>query len=324
MLSGMSQNDLLIVLVSGGGSALLTAPVEGVSLQDIQLLTDSMLRSGGTINELNVLRKHLDSLKGGGLARLAAPASLLVLVLSDVIGDPLDVIASGPASPDPSTYADCWEILERYNLLEKTPASILRHLEKGLQRLVPETPKPGDPVFTQVRSHIIANNYMAASAALDEAVLQGFNSLLMTSSLQGEAREAGKWIAAIARQIRATGQPLSSPACLLAGGETTVTVKGDGKGGRNMELALGSLAGLAGLEDVMLVALATDGGDGPTDSAGAIVTGETFSLARAAGLNPDDFLRRSDSYHFFEHLDSLLKTGPTMTNVNDLTFLFVF
>lgn len=324
LLADAYENDLVICLISGGGSALLVSPVEGINLAELQALTNSLLACGADIYEINTLRKHLELLKGGGLARLAAPAKVISLILSDVIGDPLDVIASGPTVPDPTTFGDAWRILERYHLLEQTPPAILRRLERGLQGLIAETPKPGETIFARTTNWMIGSNLLAAQAAMEQARALGLNTLLLTTCLQGEARQAGRFLAALARQIAASGQPVSRPACLVAGGETTVTLHGDGLGGRNQELALGAVADLVGLQDILLVSLATDGGDGPTDAAGAAVSGETYQRACQAGLQVEDFLKRNDAYHFFAALGDLLKPGPTMTNVNDLTFIFAF
>jgi glycerate 2-kinase len=324
LLQSLNNNDLVIFLISGGGSALLNSPVIGVTLDDLQKFTNLLLRSGATINQLNTLRKHLDLVKGGGLARLAYPAVMVTLVLSDVIGDPLEVIASGPTVADISTFEDAWSVIEQFNLETEIPVSIHSYLDQGRRGEVPETLKPGAPVFDRTQQLIIANNYQAVSAAARQAGESGLEALILTSFLQGEAREAGRMMAALARQIRATGEPVKPPACLIAGGETTVTIRGDGKGGRNQELALASLSELAGLSKVVLVALATDGGDGPTDAAGAVVTGESLERALSMGLDPQKFLERNDAYPFFEKLGDLLLSGPTQTNVNDLTILFAF
>ena len=318
------SDDLVIVVISGGGSALLTAPAPGISLDDMQRLTALLLASGASINEINLLRKHLDTIKGGGLARLAAPAQVLTLILSDVVGDPLDVIASGPTVPDPGTFGEALAVLERYHLLEHTPPAILEHLRRGVVGEVDETPKPGDPLFERVQHLVVGNNDQAARAALAQAHHEGFNALLLTTYLQGEARQAGRFLAALARQVATSGEPLPRPACLILGGETTVTLRGRGLGGRNQELALGAVEDLAGLADVLLITLATDGGDGPTDAAGAAVSGESLARAHALGLSPQAFLADNDSYHFFAALDDLLRTGPTQTNVNDLAFIFAF
>jgi hydroxypyruvate reductase len=322
ILSDVGSKDLVICLISGGGSALMLAPSSGVKLDDLQSLTDTLLAAGVTINEINILRKHLDLVKGGRLAKLTAPAQLVTLILSDVIGDPLDVIASGPTVPDPSTYSDAYRVLEKYQLLNQVPESIISQLRLGQRGEISETPKPGDSIFKRVQNVIVGNNFLAGQAALEQSKAEGFNGVFLTSSLQGEARLIGPTLAAIARQIETSGHPARRPACVIAGGETTVTISGIGEGGRNQELALSAVVELAGLQNISLVALATDGGDGPTDAAGAVVTGETLSRAMELGLDPIDFLDRNDAYHFFEPLGDLLKTGPTLTNVNDLTFIF--
>jgi hydroxypyruvate reductase len=254
---------------------------------------------------------------------LTAPATLITLVLSDVVGDQLDVIASGPCVPDPSTFEDAYGVLERYGITEEAPKSVVDHLRRGLHCEIPDTPKPGDVLFDKVYNLIVGSNRLAAEAAMKQAQLEGFNSMILTTSLQGEACEVGYQLSDVARAIVASGKPISRPACIIAGGETTVTIHGNGKGGRNQELALGAVEGLAGLAGVVLVTLATDGGDGPTDAAGAVVTGETCDRARNLGLSPSNHLARNDAYHFFEPLGDLLKPGPTQTNVNDLTLLFV-
>jgi hydroxypyruvate reductase len=324
LLESLGNDDLVIFLISGGGSALLNFPVPGVSLVDLQNLTYLLLRFGATVNQLNTLRKHLDLVKGGGLARLAAPAVMATLVLSDVVGDPLDVIASGPTVPDDSTFQDAWSILEQFSLIDEIPGSIRYHLDKGRRGEIPETLKPGDPIFDRTQQIVIASNYQAASAAVGQARASGMNALLLTSFLQGEARDVGRMMAALARQIQATGEPVKRPACIIAGGETTVTIRGDGMGGRNQEVALGSIEEMAGLSRVLLVALATDGGDGPTDAAGAVVAGDSRERALKLSLEPRKFLERNDAYNFFDNMGDLLWSGPTRTNVNDLTFLFVF
>jgi glycerate 2-kinase len=324
LLKKTDPKDLVICLISGGGSALMTAPVEGVQLSDIQKLTATLLACGATIDEINTLRKHLDLVKGGGLARLASPATVLTLILSDVVGDPLDIIASGPTVPDPSTFQDAYRVLEHYQILNQIPNSILNHLRRGIAGEIDETPKTGDSLFDKVLNIVIGSNIQAAQAALIQAQTEGFASMLLTTFLQGEAQHAGHFLASIARQIARTNQPIPRPACIIAGGETTVTIKGNGMGGRNQEIALATVEDLAGLDQVALVTLATDGGDGPTNAAGAIVTGETDDRAIRLGLIPKDFLARNDSYHFFDQLDGLLKPGPTQTNVNDLVFIYAF
>jgi glycerate 2-kinase len=323
LLQGAGERDLVLLLLSGGGSALLTLPVPGVTLGDMQALTRALLGSGASINEINTLRKHLDMVKGGGLARMAHPAALAALVLSDVVGNPLDVIASGPAVADSTTFGDAWAILERYRLAEQAPAPIVAHLRRGLAGEIADTPKVGDVALAGVRHVLVGSNMLAAAAALDAARAEGFAPLLLTTYLQGEAREAGRMLAAIAREIDASGNPLPRPACIIAGGETTVTLRGDGRGGRNQEMALAAVNDLAGLRDTILVALATDGDDGPTDAAGAVATGETLARAREHGLDPLAALARNDAYPFFAALGDLLKPGMTGTNVNDLAFVFL-
>jgi hydroxypyruvate reductase len=324
LLEQMTERDLVIALISGGGSALLTLPAEGIGLAELQALTNILLRCGANINEINTLRKHLDQAKGGGLARLAQPASVLTLVLSDVVGSPLDVIGSGPTVPDTSSFGDAYAVLERYDVVSDTPAPIVDRLRRGMAGQLAETPKPGDQQFARVQNLIVGSNPQAAAAALGAARAAGFNTLLLTTFLQAEAREAGRVLAAVARELADSGQPLARPACLIAGGETTVTLRGAGRGGRNQELALAAVADLAGLPDVALVALATDGGDGPTDAAGAVATGATLARATGQGLDLAAHLARNDAYPFFEALGDLLKPGPTETNVNDLAFVFAF
>jgi hydroxypyruvate reductase len=324
MLAGLTERDLVITLISGGGSALLTLPIAGVGLADLQVLTALLLRSGASINEINQLRKHIDQVKGGGLARMIAPATLAALILSDVVGDPLDVIASGPTVPDSSSFADAYAVLERYNIVATTPPSILDHLRRGLAGMVAETPKAGEPCFDRATTSVVGSNAQAAQAAVAAAQAEGFNTLLLTTYLQGEAREVGRVLAAVGRELATHGQPLPRPACIVVGGETTVTLRGAGIGGRNQELALAAVADLAGLADIGLITLATDGGDGPTDAAGAVVTGATLDQARRAGLDAAAHLARNDAYPFFAALGDLLRPGPTHTNVNDLALICAF
>lgn len=324
LLSTTTEKDLVIFLISGGGSSLLTLPVAGISLDQIQTLTKAILRCGATINEINCLRKHLSQIKGGQLARFAAPAPIATLILSDVVGDPLDVIASGPTAPDPTSFTDALGILEKYGIFDETPIPIKQHLQRGISGEIIDTPKSDDPIFEIVNNTIIGNNYQAAKAAIEQADQYGFNTLLLTTSLQGEARIAGKILASVAKQVATTEEPIPRPACIIAGGETTVTLRGNGHGGRNQELALGAVNDIAGLRDTMVIALATDGDDGPTDAAGAVVTGETWERANIYGNNPSNFLDRNASYEFFEPLKDLIKTGMTGTNVNDLTLLIIF
>lgn len=323
LAESLGEDDLLICVISGGGSALLPLPAPGVTLADKQAITDALLRAGATINELNAVRKHLSAIKGGQLARAAYPATVIACLLSDVVGNPLDIIASGPTTPDTNTYQDALAVLRRHGLLDKAPPAVLERLRRGTAGELPETPKPGDPVFQRVQNVVVADNAAAAQAAVREAQHLGYHTLLLSTYVEGEAREVARVFAAFAKEIARHDRPLPRPACLVAGGETVVTVRGDGKGGRNQELALAAALALEGWEGVLVVGLATDGTDGPTDSAGAIASGTTVARARALGLDPEDYLARNDSYPFFKALGDGLFLGPTQTNVNDLIFVMV-
>ncbi len=313
---GLEPEEALLCLVSGGGSALVALPSEGVSLADLQATTDALLRAGATIGELNAVRKHLDRLKGGRLARAAAPAPVLALVLSDVVGDPLDVIASGPVSPDPTTFTEAWAVLERRGVLERVPAAVRDELARGARGEREESPKPGDPCFERVRVEIVGNNRLAAEAAVAEGARRGYAARLLTTTLTGEARHAGGALAALALALR-------PPSCLVAAGETTVTVTGSGRGGRNQELALGAALALDGRDGVLVASAGTDGIDGPTDAAGAVVDGATVARARELGLDPRRALADNDAYSFFRALGDLIVTGPTGTNVMDVQVVLV-
>jgi hydroxypyruvate reductase len=324
LLSGLTADDLVLCLLSGGGSALLPLPVAGVSLDDMRALTDLLLRCGAPIQAINAVRKHLSQVSGGQLARRAYPAAVVSLILSDVVGSPLDVIASGPTVADPTTFAHAEAVLERYGIAEQVPDSIRRHLMRGLSGSILDTPKAGDPELEQVHNVIIADNARAAQAAVEQAQALGFNTLLLSTFVEGEAREVAKVLAALAKEILATGRPVSRPACLILGGETTVTVKGDGQGGRNQELALAAAQAIDGLDGVLIASLATDGSDGPTDAAGGLVDGTTLARGRALGLSAQTALSRNDAYPYLAAVGDLLVTGPTNTNVNDLMAVWVF
>ena len=324
VLNSTTENDLVICVLSGGGSALLTLPAEGISLEDLRQTTDALLRCGATINELNVVRKHLDVVKGGGLARLAAPAQVITLVLSDVVGNPLDIIASGPTVPDTSTFADAAAVVDRYNLWDGLPRSVTDRLGAGREGRIADTPKLGDPVFKHTQTVLVGSNLLACEAAAAAATAHGFNSLILTTFVEGEAREAGRVLAGVLREIHASSHPLTRPCCIVAGGETTVTVRGEGLGGRNQELALAAAFTLRGIPDVLLASVGTDGSDGPTDAAGAWVDGSTLDRAHLLGLDPFGALAANDSYRLFDRLGDLIKTGPTNTNVNDVYLLFAF
>lgn len=324
LVSGLAEDDLVLCLISGGGSALQTYPAEGISLADLQAVTDALLRAGATINEVNAVRKHLERLKGGGLVRLAHPAQMAALVLSDVVGDPLDVIASGPTVPDSTTYADAWSVLERFGLADSVPTSVRQRLKTGIAGDLPETLKPGDAAMGRIHNVVVGSNAQAADAAAREAAAWGLHSGVLTTYLQGEAREVGHVLAALAQELVHRDGPLTRPACLILGGETTVTVRGGGVGGRNQEMALAAALAMAGLSSVLVACLATDGTDGPTDAAGAVVDGQTVDQARRAGLDPLAYLADNDSYRFFEAMGLLIKIGPTRTNVNDLAFVMAW
>ncbi len=315
---GAGAHDLVLVVISGGGSALLPLPVPGVALEEKIATTDLLLRSGATITEVNTVRKHLSSLKGGQLARLAAPAHVVTLVLSDVLGNPLDAIASGPTVPDPTTFADALGVIDRYSLRAALPAAVGRYLERGAAGAEPETPKPGDPLFATTQTVVVGDIDVAAGAAVERAEALGYRARLCDTAVQGEARDVGARFGTMVRQTRGSDPLARRPLCLVMGGETTVTVRGRGRGGRNQEVALGAAQGIAGLPQTLVAAFGTDGTDGPTDAAGAVVDGETLARARARGLDPAAALANNDAYPFFERLDDLIVTGPTNTNVNDL------
>ncbi len=321
-VSSLDEEDTLVCLISGGGSALMTAPHEGISLEDLGSLTSILLSCGARIDEINTIRRRLDLVKGGGLIR-ATKANVISLILSDVIGNPLEAIASGPTAADPTTKEQALEILEKYShvLTTETPShrdtlnSMIQRL-RGSKEL--ETLKPNDPILARVQNIIVGDNKLAARAALDQAEREGFQAEIITNELQGEAREAG---IKLAGQLRDEISKRSHPFCLIVGGETTVTLSGNGKGGRNQELGLAAVDELADLKDVMLITLATDGDDGPTDAAGAVVTGDSAQRAGALGMDAIGYLSRNDAYPFFDALGDLIKSGPTGTNVNDLIFL---
>jgi len=315
MASAAQADDLVVCLISGGASALLPAPASPITLAEKQSVTRLLLACGANIHEINAVRKHISRIKGGQLARLAAPARVESLLLSDVIGDDLDVIGSGPTAPDASTFADAATILAKYGITERAPASV----RERLARAAPETPKPGDPLFRRVRNTVIGSNRLALDAAARRARELGYRTLVLASEIEGETRDIARMHAAIARQVVRAGQPVRPPACIITGGETTVTLKGDGLGGRNQEFVLAAAIDIAGLPGTVVFSAGTDGSDGPTDAAGAIADGETLRR------NPEArrFLDSNDSYHYFERLGNLVKTGPTNTNVMDVRLILV-
>jgi hydroxypyruvate reductase len=309
--SQATQDDLIVCLISGGASALLPLPAPPITLAAKQKTTRLLLHSGASIHEMNCVRKHISQIKGGQLARLAYPATLLTLILSDVIGEDLDVIGSGPTVPDRSTLADARAIFAKYRIGNKLPAA------------AQETPKPGDRIFAKTHNVIVGSNALAVDAAEVEARRLGFHTLVISTFLEGEAREIARVHAAIAKEIRAAGRPVKTPACVISGGEPTVTIRGKGLGGRNQEFALAAALAIAGLQNVVILSAGTDGTDGPTDAAGAIADGTTLARAQALGLNAPAFLANNDSYRFFEATGDLVKTGPTGTNVADIQLVLV-
>ncbi|WP_051669431.1 glycerate kinase type-2 family protein [Bryobacter aggregatus] len=318
------ETDLIICLISGGASALLPFPAQPITLEEKQTTTRLLLSCGANIQELNTVRKHLSSIKGGLLADLAYPAKLHTLILSDVIGDSLDVIGSGPTVPDTSTYEEAWQILYRYGLIAKIPASVRDRLEQGCNKELPETPKPGTRIFDRVKNTLIGSNRLSLKAAQATAKSLGYKPLLLSTSLDGEAREAARFFASMAREARATGNPARPPLALLAGGETTVALSAHpGLGGRNQEMALAAAIGIDGLPATCFLAAGTDGTDGPTEAAGAYATGSTLARGAKLDLDPQDFLARNDSYHYFQPLKDLFLPGPTGTNVMDLYLMLL-
>jgi glycerate-2-kinase len=317
------KGDLLICVISGGGSSLMPFPRGGISIGDKRALTDALLKCGASINEINTVRKHISDFKGGWLAKRAYPATILNLILSDVVGDPLDFIASGPTVPDSTTFSDATTVLKKYKLWGRVSASVRKVLSDGEKGLIPETPKKGDEAFGKVHNVVIANCRSACLAACDFLKASGLNTLLLTATVEGEAKHVGTMMATMAREIVASGNPVAKPAAMIVGGETTVTVMGKGKGGRNQELALAAALRLKGLGGVVVASLSTDGVDGPTDAAGAVADAETISRGQKAGLDAHGFLENNDSYRFFARLDDLIFTGATGTNVNDLSLAVV-
>lgn len=317
------KRDLVICLISGGGSALLIAPVEGISLEDKQETTRLLLACGATIHEFNTVRKHLSRAKGGRLAQMACPATLASLILSDVVGDDLDVIASGPTVPDSSTFQDAEQILKGYGIWDQVAPAVRNHLVKGSSGEIEDTPKSGHAVFQQCSQMLVGTNLQALIAAGREAQRLGYHPLILSSKVEGEAREVARFYTAIASEILSSANPLKPPACVLAGGETTVTLTGGGRGGRNQEFALAAAMAINEIDGIIVLSGGTDGTDGPTDAAGAMADGTTLARARKKGLDAKDFLQRNDSYNFFQKLDDLLMTGPTRTNVMDIYLLLV-
>ena len=324
LLKGLSADDTVLCLISGGGSALWPAPADGITLEEKQDVTQLLMRAGATIRELNAVRKHLSAVKGGQLARWAAKARVISLIMSDVIGDPLDFIASGPTAPDTTSFADALAVIAKYGV--PVSSGVMRRLQNGANGRLPDTPKPGDPVFDRVENHIIANNRLLVDAAFEKAQELKFNTLILSTEIQGEAKEVGGFFGAIAGEIGRTGNPTRPPACVLAAGETTVTVRGLGLGGRNQEMALACAMALAAMPSPpasCFASVATDGTDGPTTAAGGLVDPFTCSRGVRRGLQPLKSLAENDSWNFLNAAGDLIVTGPTQTNLMDLQILLV-
>jgi glycerate 2-kinase len=324
LLNAADSRTLVICLISGGGSALLVAPHKDITLAEKQQITQLLLKAGADIRELNTVRKHISRIKGGRLAEIACPARVLSFILSDVIGDPLDVIASGPTSPDQTTFQEALDVVRRYNLEDRISEKARLVLIRGAAGEIPETPKEGNPAFDRVENIIVGSNKKAIEIAEREAAQQGYHATVLSSELQGEAGDVGRWLArkAIEAHHRAVGGR-HKKICLIAGGETTVTVRGNGLGGRNTELALAFAQEIKGINGITLLSAGTDGTDGPTDAAGAFADAGIMAKAESLGLSPETYLHDNDSYHFFKALDGLLMTGPTGTNVMDLQIILI-
>lgn len=317
----VSRDDLVIVLISGGGSALMPLPVEGMGLSDEARVTSLLLKSGASIEEINTVRKHLSQIKGGRLAERLYPATVLTLIISDVVGDRIDAIASGPTAPDPTTYRDAEQVLKKYDLWSQIPKNARRVIAGGLSGSIPDTPKRKSRVFQRVYNVIVGNNRASCLAAASFLTRAGYKTQVPSIRISGEAREVGRIFGSIARDIRDNGLPYPAPAAFVAGGETTVTVRGRGRGGRNQEVALAAAVKISGSEGLVVGSFATDGIEGQTDAAGAVVDGSTITRGLELGMDAEEYLRNNDSYRYFSKLKDLVITGPTGTNVNDITIL---
>ena len=318
-----SQEDLVICLISGGGSALMPLPTTGITLSDKQKITELLLKSGANIHEANTIRKHLSGIKGGRLAEKLYPATVLSLIISDVVGDELESIASGPTVPDDTTYADAYKILQEHGLWRTVPRSVRKRVQEGKEGKLPETPKRSSRIFKRVHNVLVGTNKESCKAAAKVLERKGYQSLILSTRLQGEAREVGKVLAGVCANIRENQLPVAPPAAVVAGGETTVTVHGKGRGGRNQELVLSAASSIRGDPGILVSSIGTDGVDGPTDAAGAVADGNTVERALRTHMDLDSYLRENNSYPFFERLNDLVITGPTGTNVNDIFIAIV-
>jgi len=329
MLKQADEDTLVICLISGGASALLVSPADSITLGDKKIVTELLLNAGASIDELNTVRKHLSQVKGGRLARIASPATVVSLILSDVIGDRLDVIASGPTVPDPTTFQNAMAAIEKYSLKDRLPAKVLKLLMQGVKRKIKDTPKGAESFFKKTKAVVIGSLKHAVASAREKAISLGFSAEVVTDELRGEARDAARYLAARAVEVQNSLSKGAKPCCLISGGETTVTVKGNGLGGRNQELSLAFAMEIEGIKGIAMLSADTDGIDGPTDAAGAIVDGNTTALAREFDIIPEIYLENNNSYNFFKRLDSVSKrsyhliTGPTGTNVMDMQIICV-
>jgi len=318
-----SEEDLVICLISGGGSAIMPLPSSGILLSDEQKTTSLLLKSGAKIDEINAVRKHLSDFKGGRLAENLYPATVLSLIISDVVGDKLESVASGPTVPDDTTYADAYTILQERGLWRTVPSSVRNRIQKGKEGKLPETPKRSSRIFKRVHNLLVGTNKESCQAVAEVFEKRGYHSLILSTRLQGESREVGKILAGICIDIRENQLPVAPPAALVAGGETTVTVHGKGRGGRNQEVVLSAALSIRGNPAILVSSIGTDGVDGPTDAAGAVADGSTFERGLRIHMDPDSYLRENDSFPFFERLNDLVTTGPTGTNVNDIFIAIV-
>jgi len=323
LVKNVSRDDMVIVLLSGGGSALMPLPVEGISLNDEARVTSLLLKSGASIEDINTVRKHLSQVKGGRLAARLYPATVLTLIISDVVGDKIDAIASGPTAPDPTTYHDAEQVLKKYDLWSQIPTNARRVITEGLSGSIPDTPKKESKAFKHVHNLIIGNSRASCQAAGAAMTKAGYKTQVLSIQITGEAREAGRIFGSIARDIRDNALPFAPPGALVAGGETTVTVRGKGKGGRNQELVLAAGVKINGSGGIVVGSFATDGIEGHTDAAGALGDGTTVTRGLELGMDSEQYLGKNDSYHYFSKLKDLVITGPTGTNVNDITILAV-
>lgn len=323
LLGGAGKDDLVISLISGGGSALLPLPPDGITLEEKRATTSLLLECGASIREMNTVRKHLSLVKGGNMAKAARPATVINLMISDVVGDDTDVIASGPFVPDRSTFRDALGVLEKYGLMGRVPASVSERIRSGARGDIEENPGPGNPLFKKVSNLVVASNIIALEAAQKEAQRLGYNSIIISSMIEGDTKDAAFWHSRIACEIEASLHPVPPPACVISGGETTVVVAGGGLGGRNMEFAMHAALFIEGREAITVASIGTDGTDGPTDAAGAVVDGLTARLSRERGIDINEYIKNNDSYHFHEKMGNLIITGPTNTNVMDVRIMIV-